>query len=43
MPCPQPTFAPEWEAWGWERRRDLMLTAADHMDSLLFELYADVI
>ncbi len=33
-------FAPEWEAWGWERRRDLMLAAADHMDSQLFELAA---
>jgi 1-pyrroline-5-carboxylate dehydrogenase len=33
-------FAPEWEAWGWERRRDLMLAAADHMDSQLFELGA---
>jgi len=34
------TFAPEWEAWGWERRRDLMLEAADQMDSRLFELAA---
>ncbi len=34
------TFAPEWEAWGWERRRDLMLDAADNMDSRLFELAA---
>ncbi|HEU5112530.1 MAG TPA: aldehyde dehydrogenase family protein, partial [Acidimicrobiia bacterium] len=33
-------FAPEWEAWGWEGRRDLMLAAADHMDSQLFELAA---
>ena len=33
-------FAPEWEAWGWERRRDLMLAAADHMDGQLFELAA---
>ncbi len=33
-------FAPEWEGWGWERRRDLMLAAADHMDSQLFELAA---
>ena len=33
-------FAPEWEAWGWERRRDLMLAAADHLDSELFELAA---
>ncbi len=34
------TFAPEWEGWGWERRRDLMLEAADNMDSRLFELAA---
>lgn len=33
-------FAPEWEAWGWERRRDLMLRAADIMDSETFELSA---
>jgi 1-pyrroline-5-carboxylate dehydrogenase len=33
-------FAPDWEAWGWERRRDLMLAAADHMESQLFELGA---
>jgi 1-pyrroline-5-carboxylate dehydrogenase len=33
-------FAPEWEAWGWERRRDLMLRAADLMDAELFELAA---
>jgi 1-pyrroline-5-carboxylate dehydrogenase len=33
-------FAPEWEAWGWQRRRDLMLSAADHMESQLFELGA---
>jgi 1-pyrroline-5-carboxylate dehydrogenase len=33
-------FAPEWEGWGWERRRDLMLRAADLMDAELFELGA---
>lgn len=33
-------FAPEWEAWGWERRRDLMLTAADIMDEETFDLAA---
>ena len=33
-------FAPEWEAWGWERRRDLMLRAADIMDEHTFELAA---
>lgn len=33
-------FAPEWEAWGWERRRDLMLAAADIMDRETFELGA---
>jgi 1-pyrroline-5-carboxylate dehydrogenase len=33
-------FAPEWEAWGWERRRDLMLKAADLIDSEMFELAA---
>src|SRR5690606_22370424 len=26
-------FQPEWEAWGWERRRDLMLRAADVMEA----------
>ncbi|HEX5695434.1 MAG TPA: aldehyde dehydrogenase family protein, partial [Acidimicrobiia bacterium] len=34
------SFAAEWEGWGWERRRDLMLHAADVMDSELFELGA---
>ena len=34
------SFAPQWEAWGWERRRDLMLKAADTMDGQLFELGA---
>ncbi len=33
-------FAREWELWGWEKRRDLMLTAADAMDEQLFELAA---
>ncbi|REK37205.1 MAG: aldehyde dehydrogenase family protein, partial [Actinobacteria bacterium] len=33
-------FAPEWEAWGWEKRRDLMLAAADLMDEQTFELAA---
>jgi 1-pyrroline-5-carboxylate dehydrogenase len=33
-------FGPEWEAWGWERRRDLMLRAADLMEIELFELAA---
>ena len=33
-------FHPEWEAWGWERRRDLMLKAADVMDGETFDLSA---
>ncbi|MEA1903476.1 MAG: aldehyde dehydrogenase family protein [Actinomycetota bacterium] len=33
-------FAPEWEAWGWEARRDLMLRAADIMESQVFEIAA---
>lgn len=33
-------FQPEWEAWGWERRRDLMLEAADLMDAQTFDLAA---
>jgi 1-pyrroline-5-carboxylate dehydrogenase len=33
-------FAPEWEAWGWERRRDLMLKAADVMDAQIYEIAA---
>lgn len=33
-------FAPEWEAWGWERRRDLMLKAAELMEGETFELAA---
>ena len=35
-------FAPEWEAWGWEKRRDLMLKAADIMESRAFEMAADM-
>lgn len=35
-------FFPEWEAWGWERRRDLMLRAADLMESEMFELAASM-
>jgi len=33
-------FAPEWEAWGWEARRDLILLAADIMESQIFEISA---
>jgi 1-pyrroline-5-carboxylate dehydrogenase len=33
-------FAAEWDGWGWERRRDLMLRAADLMEGELFELGA---
>jgi 1-pyrroline-5-carboxylate dehydrogenase len=33
-------FAPEWEAWGWEKRRDLMLRAADLMEEEIFDLAA---
>jgi 1-pyrroline-5-carboxylate dehydrogenase len=33
-------FGPEWEAWGWEKRRDLMLRAADLMEEQIFELAA---
>jgi len=33
-------FAPEWEAWGWAPRRDLMLRAADIMEGRMFELAA---
>ncbi len=36
------SFAPEWDAWGWERRRDLMLEAADIMESRAFEMAADM-
>ncbi len=35
-------FASEWEAWGWEKRRDLMLKAADIMESRAFEMAADM-
>ncbi|HLF43152.1 MAG TPA: aldehyde dehydrogenase family protein [Acidimicrobiia bacterium] len=35
-------FASEWEAWGWERRRDLMLRAADIMEERAFEMAADM-
>ncbi len=34
------SFSSEWESWGWERRRDLMLKAADTMETELFELGA---
>ena len=34
------SFQPEWEAWGWERRRDVMLKAADIMDNQTFDLAA---
>jgi 1-pyrroline-5-carboxylate dehydrogenase len=33
-------FQPEWEARGWEARRDIMLAAADVMESQVFELGA---
>jgi 1-pyrroline-5-carboxylate dehydrogenase len=33
-------FAPDWEAWGWEKRRDLMLRAADLMEEEIFDLAA---
>ena len=33
-------FQPEWEAWGWERRRDLMLAAADVMESQIYDIAA---
>jgi 1-pyrroline-5-carboxylate dehydrogenase len=33
-------FANEWEAWGWEKRRDLMVRAAAIMDERTFELGA---
>ncbi|HIE22050.1 MAG TPA: aldehyde dehydrogenase family protein [Acidimicrobiia bacterium] len=33
-------FAPKWEDWGWERRRDLMLAAADLMEEEMFDLAA---
>ena len=33
-------FAPQWEAWGWEKRRDLMVRAAEIMDARTFQLGA---
>ncbi|MFZ0625363.1 MAG: aldehyde dehydrogenase family protein [Acidimicrobiia bacterium] len=33
-------FAPEWEAFGWEKRRDLMLAAAEIMEDQMFPLAA---
>lgn len=33
-------FQPEWEAWGWERRRDLMLQAADIMEEQIYDISA---
>jgi 1-pyrroline-5-carboxylate dehydrogenase len=33
-------FAPDWETWGWEKRRDLMLRAADLMEKEIFDLAA---
>lgn len=33
-------FQPEWEATGWEARRDLMLNAADIMQDQVFDLAA---
>jgi 1-pyrroline-5-carboxylate dehydrogenase len=33
-------FQPEWEAWGWERRRDLMLRAADIMEEQIYDISA---
>ncbi|HEX6222299.1 MAG TPA: aldehyde dehydrogenase family protein [Acidimicrobiia bacterium] len=33
-------FQPEWEATGWEARRDLMLRAAEVMESQVFDLAA---
>jgi 1-pyrroline-5-carboxylate dehydrogenase len=33
-------FAPEWEALGWEKRRDLMLAAAEIMEEQMFPLAA---
>lgn len=33
-------FQPEWEAMGWETRRDIMLKAADVMESQVFDLAA---
>ena len=33
-------FQPEWEAMGWEKRRDMMLAAADIMEARQFDLAA---
>ena len=33
-------FQPVWEAWGWERRRDLMLRAADIMEEQIYDISA---
>ncbi len=33
-------FAPQWEAWGWKKRRDLMVRAAEIMDARTFQLGA---
>jgi 1-pyrroline-5-carboxylate dehydrogenase len=33
-------FFPEWEAWGWEKRRDLMTRAADIMESQIYDISA---
>ncbi len=33
-------FQPKWEAWGWERRRDLMLRAADVMEGQIYDISA---
>lgn len=33
-------FAPEWDALGWEARRDLMLTAAEIMEEQIFDIAA---
>lgn len=33
-------FQPEWDAFGWEARRDLMLAAADAIDEQVFDLAA---
>lgn len=33
-------FAPQWDSFGWEARRDLMLRAAEIMDSETFDLAA---
>lgn len=33
-------FSLEWEDWGWERRRDLMLAAADIMEAQTYQVAA---